>query len=77
MNAAPLDRRVFLDASLQPLAEWLGQADVTDILINAPGEVWVETVGGGTKRHAAPQLNDTALWRLAGSARPMNAVSHE
>lgn len=55
---------VYLEAYLRPLGEWLGRDDVTDILINAPGEVWVETVGGGVERHAAPELTDTALWRL-------------
>ena len=55
---------VYLEAYLRPLGEWLNRDDVTDILINAPGEVWAETVGGGVERHAAPDLTDTALWRL-------------
>jgi type IV secretion system protein VirB11 len=56
---------IYLEAYLRPLARWLAQPDVTDILINAPGEVWVETLGGGTQRHSAPELTDAALWRLA------------
>ena len=56
---------VYLEAYLRPLATWLTRADVTDILINAPGEVWVETLGGEPQRHAAPELTDQALWRLA------------
>ncbi len=60
-----LGPRAYLDAYLRPLAEWLGQPDVTDILINDVGEVWVESIGGEMERHAAPELNDTVLWRLA------------
>lgn len=59
------NRGVYLDAYLRPLAAWLDRPDVTDILINAPGEIWVETIGGESRRHAAPELTDTALWRLA------------
>jgi type IV secretion system protein VirB11 len=65
VNASAEKRGVYLEAYLRPLATWLERSDVTDILINAPGEVWVETVGGETQRHAAPELTDTALWRLA------------
>jgi type IV secretion system protein VirB11 len=56
---------VYLDAYLRPLAIWLQQPDVTDILINAPGEVWVETLHGPATRQLAPDLTDTALRRLA------------
>jgi type IV secretion system protein VirB11 len=43
----------------------LERGDVTDIFVNRPGELWVETVGGGLERHAAPQIDETTLWRLA------------
>lgn len=65
MNARAQERGVYLEAYLRPLAAWLERPDVTDILINAPGEVWVETIGGDAQRHPAPELTDTALWRLA------------
>ena len=65
---------VYLEAYLRPLAQWLGRPDVTDILINAPGEVWVETIGGHVERHDAPDLTDTALWRLAGQ---IAAAAHQ
>ncbi len=65
MGAVSLERGVYLDAYLRPLAAWLDRPDVTDILINAPGEVWIETLGGEAQRHFAPELTDTALWRLA------------
>ena len=47
------------------IAAMLERADVTDIFVNKPGEVWVETVGGGLERHEAPELDETTLWRLA------------
>jgi type IV secretion system protein VirB11 len=43
----------------------LERPDVTDIFVNRPGEIWVETVQGGLERHAAPDLDETTLWRLA------------
>lgn len=78
MSASPR-RAVYLEAYLRPLAAWLGRDDVTDILINAPGEVWVETISGAVERHAAPELTDTALWRLAGqiAAAAHQGVSRE
>lgn len=79
MNAVAHERGVYLEAYLRPLASWLGRPDVTDILINAPGEVWVETVAGETQRHPAPELTDTALWRLATqiAAAGHQAISRE
>ncbi len=66
MSVRSLERGVYLEAYLRPLQGWLDRPDVTDILINAPGEVWIETLGGEAERHAAPELTDTVLWRLAG-----------
>ncbi|QNM81725.1 P-type DNA transfer ATPase VirB11 [Sphingomonas sabuli] len=57
-------QRVYLDAFLAPLAPFLGREEVTDLYINRPGEVWLETPGG-IERHDAPGLDDAALWRLA------------
>jgi type IV secretion system protein VirB11 len=64
---------VYLEAYLAPLAPWLERQDVTDILINRPGEVWIET-GSGTERIAAPELTEQALIRLA---RQIAAASHQ
>ncbi len=61
MSAQP---RVFLEAFLTPLARYLARGDVTDIYINRPHELWLETEHG-TERHDAPTLDDAALWRLA------------
>jgi len=79
MIPAPGEGGVYLEAYLRPLAPWLARPDVTDILINAPGEVWIETVGGETQRCPAPELTDTALWRLAAQIAAANhqGVSRE
>ena len=56
---------VYLDSYLAPLAIWLARGDVTDIYVNRPQEVWIETLGGATERHAAPALTGQVLQRLA------------
>ena len=61
MSSQPL---IFLDAFLAPLAEALGRDDVTDVYINRPGELWLETEHG-IERHEDPRLDDNALWRLS------------
>jgi type IV secretion system protein VirB11 len=57
-------QRVYLEAFLAPLAAFLDRGDVTDLYINRPGEVWLETTTG-IERHEQPGLDDNALWRLA------------
>jgi type IV secretion system protein VirB11 len=65
---------VYLDAYLAPLASWLERDDVTDLLVNRPGEVWIETAAGVMSREAAPAVTETALGRLA---RQIAAASHQ
>jgi type IV secretion system protein VirB11 len=65
---------VYLDTYLSALAPWLTRDDVTDLLINQPGEVWIETTGGMLTRIAAPQVTDLVLGRLA---RQIAAASHQ
>ena len=55
---------LFLGAFLAPLEEALARPDVTDIFINHPGELWLET-SAGTERYDNPELDDAALWQLA------------
>lgn len=55
----------YLDSFLAPLAPWLGRKDVTDIYINRPGELWVESVGGVIERHRDTALTETLLCRLS------------
>ncbi len=61
MSSQPL---LFLDAFLAPLAASLARDDVTDVYINRPGELWLET-SHGIERHEDPRLDDDALWRLS------------
>lgn len=56
---------VYLRTYLAPFAPMLLRRDVTDIYVNRPGEIWVETLGGGLERHEAQGLNEESLWRLA------------
>ena len=64
----------YIDVYLAPLAELLARADVTDVMINRPGEAWVETLGGAIERVDCPQLDATRLWHLA---RQIAALSHQ
>src|SRR3954447_1168221 len=54
----------FLDAYLEPFGDWLAQPDVTELLVNRPGEVWIEQRGSMTC-HKAPKVDDSLLQRLA------------
>lgn len=65
---------VYLSAYLAPLSPWLSRPDVTDVLVNRPGEVWIETAGGAMCREPADSLDETALQRLA---RQIAAASHQ
>ena len=65
---------VYLDTYLSALAPWLMRDDVTDLLINRPGEVWIETTSGMLTRIAAPQVTDVVLSRLA---RQIAAATHQ
>ena len=65
---------VYLDTYLSALAPWLTRDDITDLLINQPGEVWIETTGGMLTRIAAPQVTDVVLGRLA---RQIAAATHQ
>lgn len=65
---------IYLDTYLSALAPWLTRDDVTDLLINRPGEVWIETTSGLLTRIAAPQVTEVVLSRLA---RQIAAASHQ
>jgi len=74
MIAAAVADRVYLASYLAPLSFALRRADVTDIYINRPGELWLETLGGATERHEVPVLEDVLLARLA---RQVASLSHQ
>lgn len=65
---------VYLRASLAPLSEILTRPDVTDIYVNRPGEIWIESLGGGIERQEDPELTEAVLMRLA---RQVAALSHQ
>lgn len=74
-----LAEAVYLDSFLAPLAPLLARADVTDIYVNRPGEVWVETLGGAAETIDLPALTEPVLMRLARQIAAVNAqgVSRE
>lgn len=74
MTPAAGDRPIFLHSYLAPLAAVLARTDVTDIYINQPREIWVETDRGIVERHDMPTLDETMLARLA---RQIAAQSHQ
>jgi len=65
MNAETNSEQFYLASLLEPLSPWLDRPDVTDILINRPGEVWVEYLTGQVTREALPKLGRVQLERLA------------
>ncbi len=57
---------VYLDAYLAPFRRWLDDETVSEILVNTPGELWVEHGGAHRmERVAAPDVDDRHLQRLA------------
>lgn len=65
---------VYLRSCLGPFNDALARPDVTDIYVNRPGELWIETLGGEVERHDAPGLNEFTLARLA---RQIAALTHQ
>ena len=57
--------RSYLEIYLEPLQPFLSRRDVTDLYINRPGEIWLETLGGAIERKDAPELTEDLLWRLS------------
>lgn len=74
MTESSLSDPNYLRSYLAPFADVFARDDVTDIYINQPAEVWIETLGGRTERLDAPALNEKALARLA---RQVAALSHQ
>jgi type IV secretion system protein VirB11 len=66
-------RDVYLETCLAPIAAHLERADVTDIYINKPGEVWIETLSAGPVQIDAPALTDRLLARLARQIAALSA----
>ena len=73
-QAARQDGLFYLGAWLEPIAPFLARADVTDIFVNRPEEVWVESLGGAIERHDVPSLKHVTIERLV---RQIAAWSHQ
>jgi len=57
---------VYLEAYLAPFRPWLDTETVTELLVNRPGELWVEDARHrGMQRVAVPEVDDLLLQRLA------------
>lgn len=57
---------VYLAAHLAPFAKWLAREDVTEIMVNKPGEVWLEVAGSAQLIcERAPSINDKLIEQLA------------
>jgi type IV secretion system protein VirB11 len=57
---------VYLRTYLKPFAPFLERRDVTEIMVNQPGEVWLETAGEAQMRRVeAPGVDELLLGRLA------------
>jgi type IV secretion system protein VirB11 len=65
---------IYLSACLAPFERVLSRADVTDVYVNRPGEMWVETVGGAIERHDNAEIGELTLARLA---RQIAALTHQ
>jgi type IV secretion system protein VirB11 len=74
---APVDssESVYLGAYLAPFRAWLDREDVSEILVNRPGEVWIESAGApAMERIVVPEVDDVHLRRLA---EQIARVSHQ
>jgi len=68
-------RSVYLEAYLAPLRPWLERETVTEILVNRPGELWIEDAARpGMHRVALPEITDPLMQRLA---EQVARVSHQ
>nr|WP_315054196.1 P-type DNA transfer ATPase VirB11 [uncultured Brevundimonas sp.] len=74
MTGSLAQDQVYLRSYLAPFETILSREDVTDIYVNAPGEVWAETLGGGLERHVVSGLTGEVLNRLA---RQIAALNHQ
>lgn len=69
------ERSVYLDAYLEPFRRWLDRDTVTEIMVNRPGEVWIEDASDpGMQRIATPEIDDRLVQRLA---EQVARVSHQ
>jgi len=69
------ERSVYLEAYLAPFRQWLDRDTVTEIMVNRPGEVWIEDAANpGMQRIDTPDIDDRLVQRLA---EQVARVSHQ
>ena len=70
------ERSVYLEAYLAPFRQWLDRDTVTEIIVNRPGEVWIEDAAqpGGMQRIETDTITDILVQRLA---EQVARVSHQ
>ena len=74
-SAPAVPRSVYLEAYLEPLRPWLERESVTEILVNRPGELWIEDAAHpGMQRIELPAISDRLLQRLA---EQVARISHQ
>lgn len=72
---APQQHSVYLDAYLGPFREWLDRETITEILVNRPGELWIEdAILPGMQRIEVPEVDDQLLRRIA---EQVARISHQ
>lgn len=72
---AVMPRSVYLDAYLAPLRPWLECETVTELIVNRPGELWIEdATQPGMQRIRLDALDDQLLQRLA---EQVARISHQ
>ena len=65
-DGAVQHEQVYLQAYLLPFQEWLRHPEVSEILVNRPGEMWIEVAGEPEMRRIdAPRIDDILLRRLS------------
>lgn len=65
---------VYLRSCLSPFEQLLARPDVTDIYVNRPREVWIETLGGQIERLEDRAISEPTLHRLS---RQIAALTHQ
>lgn len=65
---------VYLQSCLAAFKEHLSRGDVTDIYVNRPGELWIETLDGTIERREEASLDELTLARMS---RQLAALTHQ
>ena len=64
----------YLRQALTPIRQWLAHSQVVEIMVNHPGELWVEILGEDMAQHAVPELTPDAIRRIC---EQVAAFSHQ